>query len=89
MARISITIDPQLKIDLEYMAKANFRTLNGEINKALDWYIKSNLGEAVEPIKEIFTTPSYIVEAPMHTQTGVPVEPISINNNTYDEIEEF
>lgn len=89
MARISITIDPQLKIDLEHMAKANFRTLNGEINKALDWYVKNNLREAVEPQKEILTTPTHIVEPLSHTQTQVPMSPINITNNTYDEIEEF
>lgn len=89
MARISITIDPQLKIDLEHMAKANFRTLNGEINKALDWYVKSNLGEVVEPQGEILTTPTHMRQPSSHTQTQVPVTPMNIKNNTYDEIEEF
>nr|WP_302599692.1 hypothetical protein [uncultured Cellulosilyticum sp.] len=89
MARISITIDPQLKIDLEHMAKANFRTLNGEINKALNWYVKNNLGEVVEPQREILTTPTHIVEPLSHTQTQVPVASINIKNNIYDEIEEF
>ena len=89
MARISITIDPQLKIDLEHMAKANFRTLNGEINKALDWYVKTNLWEVVEPQREILTTPTHIVEPLSQTQTQVSVTPTNIKNNTYDEIEEF
>ena len=71
------------------MAKANFRTLNGEINKALNWYVKNNLGEVVEPQREILTTPTHIVEPLSHTQTQVPVASINIKNNIYDEIEEF
>ena len=71
------------------MAKANFRTLNGEINKALNWYVKNNLGEVMEPQREVLTTPTHIVEPLNHTQTQVPATPINIANNTYDEIEEF
>lgn len=59
------------------------------MNKALDWYIKSNLGESVETTKEILATPTHIVETPIYTQTQMPVAPINITNNTYDEIEEF
>lgn len=89
MARISITINPQLKIDLEHMAKANFRTLNGEINKALDWYVRSNLGEAIEPQRETLSTSPHIVEPLSHTQIQVPVTSINMKDNIYDEIEEF
>ena len=40
MERLSISISSHMKKQLELMAKANFRNLNGEINKALDDYIK-------------------------------------------------
>lgn len=87
--RLSIQIDVHKRKLLEEIAKSNYRSLNGEINKALDWYVKSNLGEAVEPQKEILTTPTHIVEPLSHTQTQVAVAPINIKNNIYDEIEEF
>lgn len=50
MERFSISISSNMKRQLELMAKANFRNLNGEINKALDDYIKRN-GVGVE-VKE-------------------------------------
>lgn len=40
MERLSISISSNMKMQLELMAKSNFRNLNGEINKALDDYIK-------------------------------------------------
>ncbi len=70
------------------MAKANFRTLNGEINKALDWYVRSNLGEVIEPQRETLSTSTHIIEPLSHIQTQVPVTSINIKKNTYDEIEE-
>lgn len=42
MERLSISISSNMKRQLELMAKANFRNLNGEINKALDDYIRKN-----------------------------------------------
>ena len=87
--RLSIQIDIHKRKLLEEIAKSNYRSLNGEINKALDWYVKNNLGEVVEPQREILTTPTHIVEPLSHTQTQVPAVPINIKNNTYDEIEEF
>lgn len=89
--RISISISPQIKEQLERFAKANYRTLSGEINKALDFYILSQ-GDAVGKQKEVLTTPTHIIEAPILTQTEVNQHhnaPIYTNNNQYDEIEEF
>lgn len=68
--RISISISPQLKEQLERFAKANYRTLNGEINKALDFYILSQ-GDVVGKQKDSFTTPTHIMEASSLTQTEV------------------
>lgn len=87
--RLSIQIDVHKRKLLEEIAKSNYRSLNGEINKALDWYVKNNLGEVMEPQREILTTPTHTVEPLSRIQTQVPVAPISIANNTYDEIEEF
>ena len=89
--RISISISPQLKAQIEQLAKVNYRTLNGEINKALDFYILSQ-GNAEVVRKESLTTPTQIVEAPSLTQTEVKLyhnASINTNNNQYDEIEEF
>ena len=89
--RISISISQQLKAQLEQLARANYRTLNGEINKALDFYILSQ-GDGILVQKEIISTPNSINEAPSLTQTEVNLHhnaPIYTNNNQYDEIEEF
>ena len=89
--RISISISPQIKEKLEQLAKVNYRTLNGEINKALDFYILSQ-GDVVGKQKEVLTTPIHSIEAPILTQTEVNQHhnaPMYTNNNQYDEIEEF
>ena len=89
--RISISISPQIKEQLEQLAKVNYRTLNGEINKALDFYILSQ-GDAVGKQKDSFTTPTHTIEEAILTQTEVNQHhnaPIYTNNNQYDEIEEF
>ena len=89
--RISISINTQLKEQLEQLAKANYRTLNGEINKALDFYILSQFdGKVVQ--KEIFTTPAHVIETSIQPQTEANEHhnaPIYTNNNQYDEVEEF
>ena len=89
--RISISISQQLKAQLEQLAKINYRTLNGEINKALDFYILSQ-GDGVTMQKDILSTPTHIIEEPILTQTEVNLHhnaPIYTKNNKYDEIEEF
>ena len=89
--RISISINPQVKAQLEQLAKANYRTLNGEINKALDFYIFSQ-GDVIGKQKDSFTTPTHIIKEPIITQTEVNLHHnalICTNNNQYDEIEEF
>ncbi len=89
--RISISISQQLKEQLEQLAKTNYRTLNGEINKALDFYILSQ-GDGIAMQKDILSTPNNTNEASSHTQTEASVHqnaPIYTNNNQYDEIEEF
>lgn len=89
--RISISIGQQLKEQLEQLAKINYRTLNGEINKALDLYILSQ-GDGIARQKDILSTPNSINEASSHTQTEASVyqnAPIYTNTNQYDEIEEF
>ena len=89
--RISISIGPQIKEQLEQLAKINYRTLNGEINKALDWYILSQFdGELVKT--NISTTPTHAIETSIEPQTEADPHlnaPIYTNNNQYDEVEEF
>ena len=89
--RISISISSQIKEQLEQLAKMNYRTLNGEINKALDWYVLSQSdGELVKT--NILTTPTHVVETSIEFQTeanGHHSAPIYTNNNQYDEVEEF
>ena len=89
--RINISISQQLKVQLEQLAKTNYRTLNGEINKALDFYILSQ-GDGIAMQKDLLSTPNSINEASSYTQTEALVHqnaPIYTNNNQYDEIEEF
>lgn len=86
--RISISINLQIKQQLEQLAKANYRTLNGEINKALDFYILSQ-GDGISMQKEVISTPNSTNEASRHTQTEVNLNHNAPNNNQYDEIEEF
>lgn len=89
--RISISINPQIKEQLEQLAKANYRTLNGEINKALDFYILSQ-GDGISMQKEVISTPNSTNETSSRTRTEAPLHqnaPIYTNNNQYDEIEEF
>ena len=89
--RISISISPQIKEQLEQLAKENYRTLNGEINKALDWYILSQ-GNVEVVQKEALTIPTSIIETSSQTQTEADPHlnaPIYTNNNQYDEVEEF
>ena len=89
--RISISISSQIKEQLEQLAKINYRTLNGEINKALDWYILSQFDGVVRQ-KETFTTPTHVIETSIKSQTEADQHlnaPIYTNNNQYDEVEEF
>ncbi|WP_410497011.1 hypothetical protein QTL86_09075 [Cellulosilyticum sp. ST5] len=88
LKRISISISQQLKGQLEQLAKINYRTLNGEINKALDFYILSQ-GEGIAVQKDILPTPNSTNETSSRTQTEAPVHQNTLNNNQYDEIEEF
>lgn len=89
--RISISISLQVKEQLEQLAKANYRTLNGEINKALDWYILSQ-DDGIAVQKDSFTTPTHIIETSIQPQTeAIKHHNTSIytNNDQYDEVEEF
>ena len=89
--RISISISSRIKEQLEQLAKINYRTLNGEINKALDWYILSQFdGVAVQ--KETLTTPTHVIETSIAPQMEADQHlngSIYTNNNQYDEVEEF
>lgn len=89
--RISISISLNIKEQLEQLAKINYRTLNGEINKALDFYILSQ-GDVEVVQKEALTTPTSIIETSIQPQTEGNLHhnaPIYTNNNQYDEVEEF
>lgn len=89
--RISISISSRIKGQLEKLAKANYRTLNGEINKAIDWYVLSQF-DGVVMQKETLTTPTHVIETSIEPQTEVDPHlnaSIYTNNNQYDEIEEF
>lgn len=86
--RISISISPHIKRQLEQLAKDNYRTLNGEINKALEFYILSQ-GDGVAMQKEVISTPTSTNEASSYTQTEALVHQNAPIYNQYDEIEEF
>ena len=89
--RISISISSHIKEQLEQLAKMNYRTLNGEINKALDWYVLQHSDSEVMQ-KETFTTPTHAIETSSQTQTEADQHlnaPIYTNTNQYDEVEEF
>ena len=89
--RISISISFHIKEQLEQLAKMNYRTLNGEINKALDWYVLQHLDDIVMQ-KETLTTPTHAIETSIQPQTEAHEQlnvPIYTNNNQYDEVEEF
>lgn len=89
--RISISISPQIKEQIEQLAKRNYRTLNGEINKALDWYVL-NQGDGELVKTNTLTTPTHDIETSIEPQTKVDQHlnaPIYTNNNQYDEVEEF
>ena len=89
--RISISISSHIKEQLEQLAKMNYRTLNGEINQALDWYVFSQ-GNGIVMEKETLTTPTHAIETSVAPQTEANQHlnaPIYTNNNQYDEVEEF
>lgn len=83
MTRFSITIPKNLKQSMEELAVLNFRTLNGEISKALDLYIKGVNGQIVapEPIHYTPTVQTMVIDS-------APVEE-NINQFTNEEVEEF
>ena len=100
MERFSISISSRMKKQLGLMAKANFRNLNGEINKALDDYIRKNGTSVVEDAPNWWEYESKVQDCQPQQQ---PIEPIkhhqepmvdqnapiitTLDNN--DEIEEF
>lgn len=86
MERFSISISSEMKRQLEQKAKANFRSLSGEINKALYEYLVQNGVNVVQ--SEQAKEPKEVIS----TQTTSPVvlkESISTTIHTYDEVEEF
>lgn len=93
MERFSIAIPSNMKKQLGIMAKANFRNLNGEINKALDDYIRKNsVGVDINTpnwcegqLKEQESQPQQQpIEPIVHPKT-----PIITTLHSNDEIEEF
>ena len=93
MERLSISISSHMKRQLEVIAKANFRNLNGEINKALDDYIRKNgVGVVEDAPKEQIGQPQKLPNAPTKHQQESMVHqnaPIITTLHTSDEIEEF
>ena len=100
MERLSIAIPSDVKKQLGLMAKANFRNLNGEINKALDDYIRKNGASVVEDAPNWWECESKVQECQLQQHLIEPIkhqqEPIvhpnasiitTLHNN--DEIEEF
>ena len=100
MERLSISISSNMKRQLELMAKANFRNLNGEINKALDDYIRKN-GVGVDmnapnwweghPKEQKSQPQQQPIEPIKHQQEPIVHQnaPIITTLHTSDEIEEF
>lgn len=100
MERLSIAIPSDVKKQLGLMAKANFRNLNGEINKALDDYIKRNGVSVVENApnwweceskEQECQTQQQPIEPIKHQQESIlhPNAPIITTLHNTDEIEEF
>lgn len=79
----SIRIETSMRKALEELASANYRTLNGEINKALDFYIKYGQGESVM----VQNAPVQVASEPVMCE----VDEIVMNTNSFgdDEVEEF
>lgn len=100
MERLSIAIPSGVKKQLGLMAKANFRNLNGEINKALDDYIRKNGASVVEDAPNWWEYESKGQECQPQQRLIEPIkqhqEPIVHQNapiiatlHNTDEIEEF
>lgn len=100
MERFSIAIPNDVKKQLGLMAKANFRNLNGEINKALDDYIKRNGVSVVEDAPNWWECESKEQECQLQQQPIEPIKhhqepivhpnaPIITTLHNTDEIEEF
>ena len=100
MERLSIAIPSDVKKQLGLMAKANFRNLNGEINKALDDYIRKNGTSVVEDAPNWWEWESKGQECQPQQQPIEPIkcqqepivhqnEPIITTLHNTDEIEEF
>ena len=100
MERLSIAIPSDVKKQLGLMAKANFRNLNGEINKALDDYIKRNVVSVVEdapnwwecePKVQECQPQQHLIEPIKHQQAPIVHQnaPIITTLHNTDEIEEF
>ena len=100
MERLSIAIPSDMKKQLGLMAKANFRNLNGEINKALDDYIRKNGTSVVEEALNWWECESKGQECQPQQHLIEPIkqqqEPIVHQNapiittlHNTDEIEEF
>lgn len=80
----TIRIESEMKKKLEELSVLNYRTLNGEINKALDFYIKYGSGEFQMVHAVPVIAPSKTILEPKET------EPV-LNTNSFgnDEVEEF
>lgn len=100
MERLSIAIPSDVKKQLGLMAKANFRNLNGEINKALNDYIKRNGVSVVEDAPNWWECESKGQECQPQQQPIEPIKhhqapivhqnaPIITTLHNTDEIEEF
>ncbi|MBC8579994.1 hypothetical protein [Zhenhengia yiwuensis] len=100
MERFSISISSRMKKQLGLMAKANFRNLNGEINKALDDYIRKNGTSVVEDAPNWWECESkgqecqpqqHLIEPIKHKQAPIVRQnaPIITTLHNTDEIEEF
>lgn len=87
--RLSISVSSEIKNKLEQLAKANFRTLNGEINKALDSYVKGNgmVGVDIEQDTHVLD------ESVIHINYTTPPITQAITNTSFqysdDLVEEF
>lgn len=100
MERFSIAIPSEVKKQLGLMAKANFRNLNGEINKALDDYIRKNGASVVEDAPNWWECESKVQECQLQQHLIEPIKhqqesivhqnaPIITTLHNNDEIEEF
>lgn len=83
--KFSITLDANKRKTLEELAMKNYRSLNGEINMAIDLYIQQATMGAV-----FVQAPSVVPVAPVVQEVEVKEDkPMTIDDFGDEEVDEF